>query len=63
MVLFFENFPLRVILLSPSGKTFISDFMRFAFIFLETFFANSSEEFPAIMLINKQSKIKGILKF
>jgi hypothetical protein len=44
---------LRVILLSPSGKTFTSDFTRLAFSFFDIFFAKSSEELPAIRLINK----------
>jgi hypothetical protein len=63
MVLPLTNFPLRVILLSPSGNIFSSDLIRFAFNFFDIFFAKSSEEFPAITLINKQTCSKGILKF
>jgi len=45
-----------VILLSPSGKTLTDDFTRFALIFLDNFFANSSEDFPEITetLLNKK---------
>jgi len=45
-----------VILLSPSGKTLTSDFIRFALIFLDNFLAKSSEAFPEItdILLNKK---------
>jgi hypothetical protein len=46
--LFFEIFPIKVILLSPSGNILISDLTKFAFIFLAIFFAKSSEVFPEI---------------
>ena len=56
LIFFFDKFPLRVILLSPSGKTLISDFTRFAFIFFDNFLASSSEDFPEITdrLLNKK---------
>jgi len=56
MDFFFDIFPLRVILLSPSGKTLTSDFTRLAFIFLDNFLAKSSEDFPEITdrLLNKK---------
>lgn len=53
IVLFFEGFPLRVIFPSPSGNTFTSEMIKFAFIFLDIFVANTFEELPAIRLINK----------
>jgi len=54
-----------VILLSPSGKTLIDDFTRFALIFLDNFLANSSDDFPEItdILLNKKISFNGILKF
>ncbi len=51
-----DNFPLRVILLSPSGKTLNYDFTRFAFSFFDNLLASSSEDFPEItdILLNKK---------
>jgi len=51
-----DIFPLRVILLSPSGKILTSDFTRFAFILFDNFLAKSSEDFPEITdrLLNKK---------
>jgi len=53
IVLLFESFPLRVILLSPSGNIFTSDLTRFALSFFEIFLAKSFEELPAIRLIKQ----------
>ena len=56
MDFFFDIFPLRVILLSPSSKTLTCDFTKFAFIFLDNFLATSSDDLPAITdkLFNKE---------
>ena len=49
MDFFVDKFPFKVILLSPSGKTLISDFTKFAFNLLDNLLANSSDGFPAII--------------
>ena len=60
-----DIFPLRVILLSPSAKTLTCDFTKFAFIFLDSFLATSSEDLPAITdnLLNKKCELMGFLSF
>lgn len=62
---FLEILPLSVILLSPSAKILISDFTKFAFIFLDSLLAKSSDDFPEITdkLLNKELCFDGILKF